>query len=924
MEKILLIDGNSIMNRAFYGVMNGNILSNKKGVPTNAVYGFLNILFKAQEEIKPDHIAVAFDLKSKTFRHKLYSEYKATRHGMPEELKEQMPIIKNILENMNIPFFQKEEYEADDILGSIGKIFSKNNMKVYILTGDRDYFQLIDKNLKIFFPHTVAGKKIDEIWDEEKVKEHYLGLTPKDLIDLKALMGDKSDNIPGISGIGEKTALKMLLDNKSLDGVYEKIEKGETLLKGKTLEKVILGKDDAYLSKKLGEININVPLDLSFDELESQTRIEEWNTEILDIFKELEFNKFIKRFNLDSNSEDNKQSEKNIQNIKKLEELEIKYLSLEELTQFIGKLEDEFNNKGKANLDNKIAYSFVYGNDNKNEKEDVLKRKPIELEIYIENSKFNNFIYKIEVLENKKINEFLERFFNLRVKYISYDIKKDLVFFMSNNIKYSKNIEDLKLIGYLIEENLKNINLSSLIYTYLDYEINLENDNSFKQISFLEENETNINVNKKKTQVFLYNMLYLKMLEKLKELKLEKVYEIEINVAYVLAELTYSGVKVDKKSLLLFGEKIRKRIEELEKEISKIAGEDVNINSPKQLGILLFEKLKIGKGKKNKIGYKTDQETLENLIDSHPIIEKILEYRTYNKLDSTYITGFLPYINKEDDRVRGEFHQTTTATGRLSSTNPNLQNIPVRTELGRELRKIFIAKEGYVFIDADYSQIELRVLAHLSKDKEMLEAFNNGEDIHLSVASKIFGKEKGEVTKEERSRAKAVNFGIIYGISSFGLAKQIGVTPKEADDIIKKYLLKYNNIQKYMDDEIKKAETKGYTETLLGRRRYIEELKSKNFMVRSFGKRAAMNAPVQGTAADIMKIAMVNVDSKLKEEKIDANIVLQIHDEILVEARKEYAEKLKEIIKSEMENVIKLEVPLIADVEIGNSWDECH
>ena len=879
MKNILLVDGNSIMNRAFYALMNAGMFRAQDGTYTNAIYGFLNIYFKAIEEYSPEYIAVAFDKGKKTLRHKSYTEYKAGRSKMPDELREQMPIIKEILEEMNVPVYEMDDYEADDILGTLAKNLTKNKeIFTYILTGDRDYFQLVDENINIIYPKNSKGEATQELWNIEKIRENYGNLNPSDLIEVKALMGDTSDNIPGVRGIGEKTAVKLINEYKNIDNLYKKIDENEDNLTPKQRQNIIEDKENAFMSRELGKIITNIDFKYELEDLKK----EGWNPRVTDIFLKLNLKTFLDKFKL-------------------LEDVEIK--EIENIPKVIE--DEEYIKKEIKNIKDKIYIYHVFedeiekfnekGKKIKQEEVKVMSRELNAVFIYI---KEKNEIFKIRNLQILK--EVLEK---ENLEKVFFGSKDFLVFLKRNSIKYGKKILDLKLAEYLVDSGMSKYKFKNVITKYL----------STKYITLFIQD---ISVG-----AYLIYLLEKEIIDKLKESNMENVLEdIELPLLDILAEMTYLGIKVDTKKIEDFGKVLEKELEVLTNEIHMLSGEEFNINSPKQLGVILFEKLKLTPFKKTKTGYSTDIKMLEKLKDKHEIIEKIIEYRGKSKLLTTYINGFLPYVDKEDGRVHGRFHQTITRTGRISASDPNLQNIPIRTEEGRILRESFIPKDGYVFVDSDYSQIELRILAHIANDAKMIEAFKEGQDIHRSTASHVLNKDFNDVTPEERSKAKAVNFGIIYGISSFGLSEQLKISVNEAKGYIDEYLEKYSGVKKYMDEMPKIAKKDGYVETLFGRKRYIEELYSNNFNIREFGKRAALNAPIQGTAADIVKLAMINVQKRIEEEKLDANILLQIHDEILLEVKKEDSEKAAKLLKEEMENIIDLKVPLIADVKIGNNW----
>ena len=894
-DKLVVIDGNSILNRAFYGIMGSKMLMTADGTYTNAVYGFLAILFKLLEEVDPKYLVVAFDVNKPTKRHEMYKDYKGTRKGMPEELKMQMPIIKDVLKAMNICVMTKEGYEADDILGTLSKYGEEQGLDVILLTGDRDSFQLASDHTIIRIPRTKGGKTETDIFDKDKIKEVY-GLLPKQMIEVKALQGDASDNIPGVPGIGEKTALSLIQEYGSVDNLYKDIESSDTKIKGKQLENLINNKELAYLSKTLGTIDRDAPIEKDLKLYE----VVPWNRkEVFAIFKELRFNRYIERFELDKEQVDDVKS---------------KEVSLEYSKEFVEGNEKEVLSKILKN--NKLYYSF------ETRKDDNLDLIFFENIKYVnvfseEESKVYTFKFSKELFKDVFENEEIEKY-GCKMKH-DYILLKQAGITMQN-IKY-----DISIAAYLINSNLNAYKVEDIARDYLSYDITVldqkENDSNVQTSLFDEVAEVDVPSEKDIAKAYVIYKSIEILSEKLKEIEAEKLfYEIEMPCVEVLADMQWEGIFIDEKELIKFGGKLKKKLEELTIDIYEAAGEEFNINSPKQLGVILFEKMKLPIMKKTKSGYATDVETLEKLRPFSSIIDKILEYRQVQKLNSTYVEGMIPHINEKTGRIHTTFHQTVTATGRLSSSDPNLQNIPTRTELGKKLRKVFKAEDGKIFLDADYSQIELRVLAAVSGDANMVEAFKEGIDIHTSTASKIFDVPIDEVSKQLRSKAKAVNFGIVYGISDFGLSEQVGINIKEAKKYIEQYLDKYSGIKNYMSEIVESTKKKGYVSTLLGRRRYIPELQSSNYMVRKFGERAAMNTPIQGTAADIIKIAMVNVYKALKENNLKSKIVLQIHDELLIETLLEEKEKVREILKSCMENAIKLEVPLNVEVEEGKNW----
>ena len=885
MENLVLIDGNSILNRAFYGTMATKMLMTEDGTYTNAIYGFLNIMFKIIEDIKPEYMVVTFDLKAPTYRHKLYSEYKANRKGMPNELASQMPILKEILKAMNVKVIEKEGYEADDIIGTLAKWGQRKNLEVTILTGDRDSFQLIDEHIKVRIPHTTQGKTETEDFNVEKVLEKY-GLPPKSLIEIKGLAGDASDNIPGVPGVGEKTAITLIKDYKNIEGVYKHIDK----LKGKKKKKMQQNEEQAYLSRTLGTINTKAPIEKKLSDM----KIVEWDKQkVVEIFTRLKLNRFIERFGLE----------------KQPVESQTLDIQCEEIT------EENILTLQKEIEDSKKIYYYII---EKQEEGYGILNKAIEgITIYSEKE---DKVYLV-----KDMTKLKNIFENKDIVKIGYKQKKDYILLKQIGIQTKNLMFDIEIAGYLLNSNINKYTLEYLSEEYLKLDVTTYLKNTEpeqKQLTLFEQYENQENTISKKNYIYAYLIykLYSILTSKMEETDTLQLFnQIEMPLIEVLADMQYQGINVDKKKLLEFGDELKTRLNELTKEIYELAGEEFNINSPKQLGEVLFEKLKLPMAKKNKTGYSTGVEILEKLKTTHPIIEKLLEYRQIGRLNSTYVEGLVPYINNKTHKIHSSFHQTVTATGRISSTDPNLQNIPTRYELGKNLRKVFKPGRGKIFIDADYSQIELRVLAHISNDEHMIEAFNHDEDIHKQVASKVFNVPIEKVTKKQRTRAKAVNFGIVYGITDFGLAEQIGIPRKEAKQYIEQYLEKYKGIKQFMENIVEKAKKENYVETLFHRRRYVPEINSNNYMVRQFGNRIAMNTPIQGTAADIMKLAMINIYNRLNEKNLESKIILQVHDELLIEAKPEEKQEVEEILKQEMENVISLKVPLKIDIEEGKS-----
>ncbi len=905
MSKLVLIDGNSIMNRAFYGIMGGRALMTSDGMYTNAIYGFLAILFKLQEEVEPDYMVVAFDLKAPTARHKMYEGYKANRKGMPDELAMQMPVIKEILKAMNIDVVEMEGYEADDVLGTLSRYGEKQGLEVVILSGDRDTFQLATDKVTIRIPRTKGGKTETEEYDRNKIIETY-GVEPEQLKDVKGLQGDSSDNIPGVPGIGEKTALNLIQKYKSIENLYKKIERNEDDLKGKQREKIVENKELAELSKVLGTINLEVPIT---DKLED-FKVEPWDKpKVLELFKKLKLNRYIDRFSLREEGEESANIEENLLNIVDKEEDKIK--------------EEIIKNK-------KIVFYLESKQDLNEEK--IIKEKITAICIYNED---NNEAYYIPLNEEKDIYNWKEIFENKDIKKTGINLTKEYILLKQNDITLNGIEYDVQIASYILNPSNNKLDIERLSFEHIGVDIieYLQNlgieKNENKQLNLFDE----VSQDNKQDEIDKYkSSLYVTVISKIKEKTSKKLEEIgakelfeniDMPTVEVLSDMQWNGMYVDEKELEEFGKELTNKIESVTNVIYEMAGEEFNINSTKQLGEILFEKMKLPVYKKTKSGYSTDVDVLERLKKDDPIIEQILEYRQLVKLNSTYVEGLKQYINPKTHRIHSFFHQTITATGRISSTEPNLQNIPTRFELGKRVRKVFRPEDGKVYLDADYSQIELRVLAHVSEDEHMIEAFKNNEDIHKQAASKVFKTPIEEVTKEQRSNAKAVNFGIVYGISDFGLANQLNIPRKKAKQYINEYLEQYSGIKRFMDGVTEKAKEQGYVETLFSRRRYIPELKSNNYMVRQFGARAAMNTPIQGTAADIMKIAMINVSKKMKQENLESKIVLQVHDEMMIEAKKEEAQKVKEIMKKEMEAAIQLKVPLIVDVSEASNWYDC-
>jgi len=872
MNKLLLIDGNSIMNRAFYGIPD---MTTNDGRHTNAIYGFLNIILKVIEEEQATHICVAFDLKKKTFRHEMYEAYKGTRKGMPEELHEQMPRIKKILQAMHIRIVEQEGFEADDLIGTLSKKGEREGFAVTILSGDRDLLQLATDTVLVRIPKTKHGKTEVEDYYAKNVVETY-GVTPLIFIDMKGLMGDTSDNIPGVPGIGEKTAAKLLAEYGDLDGVYAAVD---SMKASRMKQNLIENKDLAYLSKTLATIKLDCPIPFEFSEA---TYHDPFNAEAYTLFEDLELKSFYKRFS-----------------VEKKEELTFETVLIDDIDGYNALL-------AKLQKAKEVSFAWIT-----QDGEALGVAVCMDLEhVYL--IRFMMFITEAMVADNLLA---LSR--DYQVQLACMHVKKLLLFL---DFHEEDAVFDAGLAAYLLQPNQSEYEYDTLAKVYLDVTLPSEKEMLGKEkLGYFSFEDERVQKWMAYQAIVPYKIKSV-LREKLKKTGMESLYdEMELPCLYALYEMEKNGIRVDGEALHQYGKKLRTRIEELTAEIHAMAGEEFNINSPKKLGEILFEKLGLKNGKKTKTGYSTSAEVLEKLKNAHPIIPKILEYRQLTKLNSTYAEGLAGYI-RADGRIHGKFHQTVTVTGRISSADPNLQNIPTRMPLGREIRKVFIPEEGSVFVDADYSQIELRVLAHMSGDAALIAAYQADEDIHAITASQVFDVPLDQVDSTLRRKAKAVNFGIVYGISSFGLGQDLDISRKEAEGYIEKYFATYGKVKEFLDRTVEDAKKNGYTVTMFGRRRPIPELASSNFMTRSFGERAAMNAPVQGTAADIIKIAMVRVNRRLKEEHLQSKLVLQIHDELIIETKKEELEIVQKILVEEMMHAADLAVPLLVDANVGDSW----
>ena len=867
-NKMVLIDGHSILNRAFYGLPD---LTNADGLHTNAIYGFLTIMFKILEEEKPEYLTVAFDVHAPTFRHEMYAEYKGTRKPMAEELRQQVPVIKEVLKSMGIKTIECAGLEADDLIGTLSKRCENAGMDVAVISGDRDLLQLATEKVKIRIPKTKQGRTEVEDYYAEDVMARYQ-VTPREFIDVKALMGDTSDNIPGVPSIGEKTATKIIVEYHSIEEAYAHVDELKPPRASKALKEHW---DMAVMSKTLATINVEA--DFAF-ELEEAKLGNIYTEEAYTFFQKLQFKNLLPRFDVTAPAN---RVEDHFHTITDKKEAE-KILKEAESADRVG------------------ACIFK-------DTENVLPLFASQAEIGGIGLCFGEEdIYCIRAekeIEAKWLLESLEKLTGVVGQFAMFDIKSWLDQF------YPEKEEvcfDVKVAAYLLNP-LKNN------YTYEDV--------AREQQNLLIEEKSELNVKVCYEAYTVYKAAEI-LEQKLKETEMYQLFdEIEMPLVFTLYDMEQNGVRIEADALKAYGDQLGEKIKELENDIYDMAGEQFNINSPKQLGIVLFENMKIPGGKKTKTGYSTAADVLEKLASEYPIIDKILEYRQYTKLKSTYADGLAHFIG-EDQRIHGKFNQTVTATGRISSTEPNLQNIPVRMELGRLIRKVFVPEDGYVFVDADYSQIELRVLAHCSGDKHLIEAYKEARDIHRITASQVFHTPFDEVTDQQRRNAKAVNFGIVYGISSFGLSQDLSITRKEAAKYIEDYFKTYPGIKAFLDHAVEHAKEQGYVVTLFGRRRPVPELSSSNFMQRSFGERVAMNAPIQGTAADIIKIAMVGVNKRLKSQKMKSRLVLQVHDELLIEAYEPELLEVKKLLKEEMEQAVALDVPLEVDMHTGSNWYE--
>lgn len=861
-SKLVIIDGNSLMHRAFYALPN---LTNSKGLHTNVIYGFINMLYKLQEEFKPDYIGIAYDRKAATFRHEEYPEYKAGRLKMAEEMVEQIPVLKEVIAAMNIKQIEIDGYEADDIIGTVSELCTQKEVDAYIITGDRDAFQLINDHVHVFITKKGISEMIE--FDREKLMEVYQ-ITPEQVIDMKGLMGDASDNIPGVPGIGEKTALELIKQFETLENT---LENNSQVKKNKVRENLETYKDQALLSKRLATIIRDVPIDIKLEDFQVN---EPDNTTLYNHFKELGFKGLLSKLEASM--------DKSFDQVEVKQSVDVQVAEINDLKELLA----------RAQTKGSIAFKLYQDSDH------------IKAFVNVDNS-----IYSFNINDDNKadVKQLME---DCQISKAGHDIKQDVLLLKSIGIETNHITFDTMLAAYVLDPSKSSATLGDISRDILGEEF--EDYKSKDGTTQAKYSNTAAAIGK----------LIEPMQQMIKDAGMNELYnDVELPLLSVLADMEYTGFKVDKTMLEKLGQEFSLQIDSLTESIYDYAGESFNINSTKQLGVILFEKLGLPAAKKTKTGYSTDVEVLEGLLDKHPMIEKLLEYRQLLKIRSTYIDGMINVINPNTGKVHSKLNQAATATGRLSSTDPNLQNIPIKTENGRKIRKAFVpSSDEYVLVDADYSQIELRVLAHISGDEKFIDAFVKNEDIHTRTASEVFNVPIDEVTSLLRSRAKAVNFGIVYGISDYGLSRDLKIPKKEAKIYIESYFSRYPKVKQYMDDIVAQAKEHGYTTTLLNRRRYVPEILSRNAIQRGMGERIAMNTPIQGSAADIIKIAMIKVHNELKERKLKSKLILQVHDELLVETHKSEVEEVKEIVKKNMEAAMNLKVPLTADVSTGNNW----
>lgn len=909
-EKIVLIDGHSILNRAFYGVPD---LTNAEGLHTNAVYGFLNILFKILEEEKPQYLTVAFDVKEPTFRHEMFKEYKGTRKPMPEELRQQVPVIKELLQAMQVCILEKPGFEADDILGTLARKSEKEGLFVALISGDRDLLQLATDKIKVRIPKTKQGRTEIEDYNTADVIEKY-GVTPLQIIDLKGLMGDTSDNIPGVPGIGEKRATNIIASFGSVEGAMEHIDEVTPLKARENLKEYY---DLALLSKKLATIDVNAPLLYTLED----AKIQDFYTEqAYHIVKKMEFKSILSRFAMEISHNDTMETD-----FTAVEEKSVFKRFLKEIKQSTGcvgfqLLEGEDNDKGNVLQESDGQYSLLTLEEPDSFAEELPSSVLGAAFTYTRDNKAVTICVLLgKEIKEADIKEAIKVILSKKQRMGVIDLKSQQSFL---SLSRESGVWDLAIGAYLINPLQDDYHYDDIARDYGNIHVPGRTELLGKK-SLLEARK---NAKQELINLGCYSSLSVyqslePMRERLQEENMLELFEtMEMPLVYTLYDMECRGIMVNREALKQYGNQLIGRIGELEQLIYEMAGEVFNINSPKQLGVILFEKMNLPFAKKTKTGYSTSADLLEKLKCEDPIVALILEYRQLTKLKSTYADGLANYISEKDERIHGKFNQTITATGRISSTEPNLQNIPIRVELGRKIRKVFIPKPGFVFLDADYSQIELRVLAHMSGDDKLITAYKEAQDIHKITASQVFHTPLDEVTSAQRSNAKAVNFGIVYGISSFGLGQDLNISKKEAEGYIKKYFETYPKVKEFLDRLVADAKNDGYAVSLFSRRRPVPELSSSNFMQRSFGERVAMNSPIQGTAADIIKIAMIRVNERLKSENLKSCLILQVHDELLIETAKDEIEIVKNILEEEMPNAADLDVILEIDINQGNDW----
>ncbi len=882
-NRIVIIDGNSLINRAYYAMQRPMIT--KDGIYTQGVYGFINMLTRIIDDYSPDYITVTFDRKSPTFRHIEYDDYKAGRKKMPPELAMQFPILKDVLHAMNIKTMEIDGFEADDIIGTVARVSEEEGLEPLIITGDKDALQLCTDKTKVLI--TKKGISDFDLYDREKMIERYQ-LTPQQFIDLKGLMGDQSDNIPGIPGVGEKTGIKLLTQFETMDNLLAHTDE---IANAKLRQKVEDNIQMAVMSKRLATINKYVPIEFNLEELKS---VEPNLDMLINQYVKLEFNSFLKR--LKSNNQDS--LKENVPTENQVEKIIINN------TEGLSVIES-LPEKSKIILK-------VFSDNNHIE-------KPVVSGVSMMSEK--RYIY-VDCQDKSIFEKLIDVFNEKNFEFLGHDLVKDYFSLMSYGLVNLQTDFDTAIAQYIIEPTRSNYEIKTITFENLHYEIKDEKE------FWAQNGQINLFDNNSK-EYMEYGYTWCQAIRSLKPVLEEKInnenlqnvyYNVELPLIEVLANMECVGTAINEDILTELGESLKKEISSLEETIYNLAGMEFNINSPMQLGEVLFNELKLPAGKKSKRGYSTSADVLEKIRDLHPIVDMVLKYRTISKLNSTYVEGLKPLIGP-DGKIRAHFQQTVTATGRISCTEPNLQNIPIRQTVGRQLRKAFVPESNEcILVGADYSQIELRVLAHLSSDKSLIEAFNNGEDIHRITASRVLGVDSDKVTLEDRSRAKAVNFGVIYGMSGFGLSEELKITRKEAENYIKEYFNKHQAVKDYMDQQVESCKDKGYTVTIMGRKRYIHEINSSNYMTRQLGERLAMNSPIQGSAADIIKIAMVKVYKELKERNLESKLILQVHDELIIMTHKHEEEVIKELLVRNMEGAMNLQVKLVSDLNVGNTW----